>query len=496
MPIRPVWSLGVAVGLLLLALTLAVRPAAAQDAQPIVVEADQIVYDQAAQRIDAAGNVRVRSRGVTVRADRATIDLAAQRLTATGNVVVTDERGQTLRGQTLTYDFKNKRADISPAATTVNGVNVRSERVVAQPEHIVGGPTTFTTCDPEKPAYRVTAREVDVIPGDRLIARQATLWLGSVRLFTLPQLTVSLRSAEATARSFPTGGHSPGEGLWGQYNWQMPLGDGTGVMFVRIGTLSAQAGAQVLQYPTGLGETTVSATLQGGWLLRSGWGSPLISRIRYRLEFDVPPVPLTPSLSWQAGLSWQDSFYGTGQRLSVARAESALTYRLDEHARLRLRTVLTWATGRSPFWFEQRDERSRPQRVEATYLWRGEAAGIQTHWQTGLIYRLHDRTTSVLAEYGRVAPDRYHWSLGTQYNLDTHTLRLFTDSGIALSPRTYFTVQADYNVTRARFKELDLLVRTKFCDCIGVAVRYRVIRRELWLEVVILPAIPPPSTAP
>jgi len=43
---------------------------------------------------------------------------------------------------------------------------------------------------------------------------------------------------------------------------------------------------------------------------------------------------------------------------------------------------------------------------------------------------------------------------------------------------------------------LDLLVRTRLCDCIGVAFRYRVIRREFWLEVGVLPAAPAPTTTP
>lgn len=491
---RPAYF-GVALGLMLLALAVAVRPAAAQD-QPIIVEADQIVYDQTQQRIDAAGNVRIRYRGVIIRADRATIDLAAQRLQATGNVVVTDERGQTLRGQTLTYDFQARRAELSPAATTVNGVNLRGERVVAEPSRILGTAATFTTCDPDQPAYRVTAREVEVVPGDRLIARQASLWLGSVRLFTLPQLTVSLRTAEATARSFPTGGYSPGEGFWVQYAWETPVGEGTGRLFGRLGTLSAQGGAQLLQYPLGSFGASVSATLQAGWLLRNGWGSPLISRIRYRLALDIPPLQLTPSLTWQAGVSWQDSFYGTGQRQSIAHADTAVTYRLDDHARVRLRAVLTSVSGTSPLWFDMLEASRRPNRLEALYLWRGERGGIDTHWQTGLIFHLSDGTTSVLAEYGRRAADRFHWSVGTQYNLVTHTVRLFTDSGFALTPRTYVTVQADYNVTRARFKELDLLVRTRVCDCIGVAFRYRVIRREFWLEVGVLPAASAPTTTP
>ncbi len=77
---------------MLLAVSMAVRPAAAQEQEPIVVQADQIVYDQEQQRIDATGHVRIRHRGATVEAERAAVDLRAQRLVATGNVVFTDFR--------------------------------------------------------------------------------------------------------------------------------------------------------------------------------------------------------------------------------------------------------------------------------------------------------------------------------------------------------------------------------------------------------------------
>jgi len=482
--------------LLLCAAALAARPAAAQEEQ-VVVEADQIVYDQAAQRIDATGNVRVRYRGVIVRADRAVMDLAAQRLQATGNVVLTDEQGRTMRGQTLIYDFRARRAELSPAATTIDGVNVRSERIVAEPERILGEGATFTTCDPDRPAYRITATQVEVIPGERLVAHRASLWLGSVRLFTLAQMTVSLRSAEATARSFPTAGYSPREGLWVEYGWETPLGPGTGRIFGRVGTLAAQGGVQLLKYPVGSSGVVFSAMLQGGWLLRRGWGSDLISRVQYQLALDLPPIKLTPSLTWGASLSWRDSFYGTGQRQSITRAESALVYHLDANSQLQLRTVLTSVRGRSPIRFEDIDARRRPNHVLAQYVRHNAlAGGIETNWRTGVVFHLSNGTTSLVAEYGRKTGDRYHWSIGTQYNLVTHTIRLFTDSGIALSPRTYLTVQADYSVTRARFKDLDLLVRTNICDCIGVAFRYRVIRREFWLEVGLLPAAPAQTTEP
>jgi hypothetical protein len=374
---------------------------------------------------------------------------------------------------------------------------VLGERVIAEPARILGEGATFTTCDPQQPAYRVTARQVEVIPGDRLVAHQASLWLGSVKLFTLSQLTISLRTAEATARSFPSGGYSPGEGLWVEYGWETPLGGGTGRIFGRVGTLSAQAGLQLLKYPVGPSGASLSAALQGGWLLRRAWGSPLISRIQYRLAFDVPPVKLTPQLTWQAAASWQDSFYGTGRRQSIARAESLLVYHIDADSKLQLRTVLTSVSGRSPFLFENLDARRRPNRLEAQYLHRSDlGGGVETRWRTGVIFHLANGTTSVLGEYGRTVAGRYHWSVGTQYNLMTHTARLFTDSGAALSPRTYLTVQADYNVSRARFKRLDFLVRSRVCDCIGVAFRYRVIQQEFWLEVGVLPATPVPTTEP
>jgi lipopolysaccharide export system protein LptA len=482
--------------LALLAIVLAARPALAQE-ESVVIEADQIVYDQAAQRIEATGNVRIRHRGVTVRADRAVMDLRTERLQATGNVVLTDDQGRTMRGQTLIYDFRARRAELSPAATTIDGVNVRSERIIAEPARILGEGATFTTCDPDQPAYRITATQIEVIPGERLVAHRASLWLGSVRLFTLPQMTVSLRSGEATARSFPTAGYSPGDGLWVEYGWETPLGQGTGRIFGRLGTLSAQAGLQLLKYPIGSSGVVLSAALQGGWLLRRGWGSPLISRVRYQVALDLPAIKLTPSLTWRAGLSWRDSFYGTGQRQSIARAESALAYHLDANSQLQVRVVLTSLRGRSPFRVEDVDTRRAPNHLAAQYVRRDAiGGGVETNWRTGVVFHLSNGTTSLLAEYGRKAGDRYHWSIGTQYNLVTHTMRLFTDSGIALTPRTYITVQADYSVTRARFKDLDLLVRTNICDCIGLAFRYRVIRREFWLEVGLLPPAPVPTTEP
>jgi lipopolysaccharide transport protein LptA len=484
-----------------LAILLAEAPAAAQEQpapeQPIVIEADQIVYDQAQQVVDATGHVRIRHLGVTVLADRAVVDLQGQRLQATGNpVVLIDEKGRRLEGQTLTYDFQAKRAELVPAATTVDGMHVRGARLQAEPSRIQVEGGTFTTCNPDRPAYRVTAAQVEIIPGDHLTAHQASLWLGSVRLFTLAQLTVSLRTAEGTARSFPRAGYSPGEGLWIEYGPEVPLGKGTGRLYGRVGTLSIQGGAELLKYPLGSSGASLSALLTAGWL-RNTWGSPLISRIQYRLALDVPPVRVTPNLTWQAALSWQDAFYGTGTRLSAARAESLLAYHLDSNSTLRLRVALTSVSGRSAFRFENLDARRQPNRVVLDYAHRSDRiSGLQSTWDAGVIFHLRNGTTSVRGEYGQQVADRYHWSIGTQYNLVTRVVRLSTDSGFAVSPHAYFTVLADYNVTTTRFKRVDLLLQSRLCDCFSLSMRYRVIQREFWLEIGLLPPPPAPPPAP
>jgi lipopolysaccharide assembly outer membrane protein LptD (OstA) len=51
----------------------------------------------------------------------------------------------------------------------------------------------ITTCDHDKPHFRFKAPKVDIIPGDKAVARNMTLVLGKVPVFWLPKYTQDLK---------------------------------------------------------------------------------------------------------------------------------------------------------------------------------------------------------------------------------------------------------------------------------------------------------------
>src|SRR3990170_775349 len=222
-------------------------PAAAQPA-PLVVDGDQIVYDQSTQTVEAEGNVRLRYRGIRLSADRVVFDLAREQLTAEGRVVLIDAAGRELRGQRLTYDVRLQLAEVQRAQTIVDRIYVQSEHLRAEPSRILGTDTMVTPCDPARPAVRVTARQIEIIPGDRLTARRASLWVGRYRVLTLPVLTMSLRSSEETARSLPRIGYNTTDGLWADYSYAYDPGSLPSALYVKYGTRTGVIVRHVTSY--------------------------------------------------------------------------------------------------------------------------------------------------------------------------------------------------------------------------------------------------------
>ncbi len=173
----------------------------------MIVDAQEVIFDDTTQSVEATGNVSELPRNPGeggLRPDRA----ARRAGGGAGARHHHRQRGRELREDTLTYDAREQVAELSPAEAIVNGVYIRSERMRSSPGLINAGESMLTTCDPADPPYRVTASRIDAIPGDRVVAYGATLWLGRYGIFTLPVFIVSLRSPKETAGSFPSVGYT------------------------------------------------------------------------------------------------------------------------------------------------------------------------------------------------------------------------------------------------------------------------------------------------
>lgn len=483
-------------------------------AGPLTVEGDTVIYDEARREVEATGSVRLRYRGVELRAGYVRFDLATEVMTARDGVVLVDAAGRELRGQSLTYDVRLGIADLRQGETVIDGFYVRSARIQASERRVVATEAMATTCDPARPAYRIEAAEIEVIPGDRLVARRASVWLGSIRILTLPTLTVSLREGgEGVARSLPQLGYNSVDGIWIDYLYGYQLAGLQGGLYLKYGMMTRFIARNMLRYERSgyAAELTVgrnqdvemrifdqaevavttprfqAGSVQMRVWAGTGWFEEQITGLRSTRTYveaavNVPSTRLGIS-TFSAGYTYRHAWYGIGAVQGVVRGGAALTRPFSPRTSLTVAHTIVEVANGTPFLFDHVLVRDRVNDLSAVVNRSGIRLGArEVQLYGGGAYSLRNGTRSVLA--GIIAPDPrgLSVSLGLRYNLDLAELTTTLDTGVQLSPSTRFAVFAEYNARTQTFTEFDYTLRARLCDCFEVSVRYRQVRRELWIQ--------------
>lgn len=168
----------------------------------LLVDAEEIIYDNDRNTISAAGDVQMNYQGRTLQADRVTYDRNTGRVYAEGNARLTDASGAVVTGDRfeLTDDFKNGFIDsLRLVQTTVEEgrpltarfSSPRAER--SQGETTVFERGTYTACEPCKdnperpPLWQVKAARIIHNNSERTIYYEdATLELLGIPVAYLP----------------------------------------------------------------------------------------------------------------------------------------------------------------------------------------------------------------------------------------------------------------------------------------------------------------------
>ena len=450
---------------------------------PITIEAEEITYDAATNVVTARGRVRVTHALFRLFADTMTFDLRTQVVTAEGRVRLIDAQGRELRGTRVVYAILRGEAIITLAETIVDRVYIRAERGQGNAVRLTVDEATITTCDPTRPLYRITARRVEIIPGEELVARDASIWLGSVRVLTLPTYRMSLR--EARGPRLPGVGSNPTDGLWIDYRYPYRLGDMAGELYGKYGQISGFFLLNTLSYdqpawrltldtgrtqredPNNVVHALTTAELAGSvkpWRIpglplflsgraAAGWFDELDSAVvTTRLDGTITLATETfsfgPSLDAYASASYRFSSYGTGEQRTIISGALALTYRFDQATTVTARYDLASVQGTTPFLFDAVNS-----------------------------------TSTVALTVAHSRPD-FRVQAGVSRDFAVPVTKLSGGVGFRVSPTVFFDVAAVYNLTTEAFEDLDYTV-TFQCDCLTVAVRYRQIRQEISLNVIL-----------
>ncbi len=170
--------------------------------QRLLVEADELVYDNDRNTVTARGNAQLNYGARNLQADRVRYDRGTSRVFAEGNVRLTDETGTLVTGDRmeLTDDFKNGFVDALRIQQTVEtkGEVVRTRISAPRAERVAGEVSsfdfaTYTACEPCKdnpakpPLWQIkSARIIHNNETHTITYEDATLEIGGIPIAYLP----------------------------------------------------------------------------------------------------------------------------------------------------------------------------------------------------------------------------------------------------------------------------------------------------------------------
>ncbi len=161
-----------------------------------ILVADHAHFD-GVRYIDMTGNPYIRNRAddSVLRAESIRFD------TLTSKAVLLNGVGQTSQGVETGHLYYKART----LTTTKDGVT-----------H--GDHASFTTCDRQRAGYHIEAKTLDILPGDKAVARDAVLFLGGFAIFFLPLVVIPLTHEEGgpgrQTGFLPVIGYSQAEGFY------------------------------------------------------------------------------------------------------------------------------------------------------------------------------------------------------------------------------------------------------------------------------------------
>ncbi len=156
--------------------------------QPWVLESDELNYDRQLDRYVAFGNVRLSNAGKTLTADEIHYDHKNQRASARGNVVLTIGNDM-LSGSYLEIDLNRQVGFVENAYLFLeeNNFHITGDKIEKTGENTYRVDTaTLTSCDGEKPDWKITGKDVQIKSDGSGTAKHATLRVKNVPVLYSP----------------------------------------------------------------------------------------------------------------------------------------------------------------------------------------------------------------------------------------------------------------------------------------------------------------------
>ena len=174
--------------------------------QSVEINGDIVEYSVEKNMIIAEGNVVVVNKDMNLYCDKVEFDRAANIAYASGHVRLKMIKGEAseMTGDKLTFDVNTMTGTFDEAKIFAQPYYGFGKEVAKVGEnHMQMKDDYVTTCDLEKPHFRLASRKMDVYPGDKLIARNVRMIIGKIPLLYIPRFTQDLTGKEPVVTFVP-----------------------------------------------------------------------------------------------------------------------------------------------------------------------------------------------------------------------------------------------------------------------------------------------------
>lgn len=171
--------------------------------QPIIVDGDKVEFFERENKIVAEGNVVIKYGDVTLSCDSIEVNTRSQKAICRGNVRIEHPEG-VLTGDYIMYDLTNKKAQILEADVEAFPWfgQAKDTSKVSDNEYLLKK-GCISTCDLDHPHYRIAAEEIQVFPDDKVIAKNAVVYLGKVPVLWFPYYYHPIIQSRAKVQFIP-----------------------------------------------------------------------------------------------------------------------------------------------------------------------------------------------------------------------------------------------------------------------------------------------------
>ncbi|MBI3313334.1 MAG: LPS-assembly protein LptD [Candidatus Omnitrophica bacterium] len=155
--------------------------------------ADSIEYSRDSKKVVAKGNVVLTYRDTKLTADYAEVETETKQAYARGHVIVFRGDEPTAHGNEIEYDFEHESGKFPDGRLLAAPWYAKGEDIQQIRKGLsVVNQGSITTCDRERPHYDIRAKKVTIRTGDKMIARNVTIYALDKPIFWLPYVIIPL----------------------------------------------------------------------------------------------------------------------------------------------------------------------------------------------------------------------------------------------------------------------------------------------------------------